>query len=108
MRSKRYTGVALLVLLFSAPVCIRLTGQGPVPSKSQQQPGATQKQRDVSSFTGTWTYRSFISNPDLTAPPANLLFGQGTLRLEAQSSGQVTGTLGGDGWQLDLKGEVTG
>ena len=31
-------------------------------------------------FEGTWTYRSFIDNPDLTVNVNDLLFGAGTLR----------------------------
>jgi hypothetical protein len=66
------------------------------------------RQADSSRFAGTWTYRSFRSDPDLAASPASLLFGQGTLQLKPQASGQLTGTLGGDGWQLDLNGEFIG
>lgn len=37
-------------------------------------------------FTGTWTYRSFINNPDLDAEFNDLMFGAGTLILQAPVS----------------------
>lgn len=58
-------------------------------------------------FTGTWTYRSFINNPDLDAEFNDLMFGAGTLILQAPGFGQLVGTLGGPGWQLSLNGAVS-
>jgi FtsP/CotA-like multicopper oxidase with cupredoxin domain/peroxiredoxin len=63
---------------------------------------------DQSPFTGKWTYRSFRSNPNLSVPANDLLFGQGTMDLRVPTPGQLAGTLGGDGWQLTLTGNVTG
>lgn len=57
-------------------------------------------------FEGTWTYRSFRSNPDLGVEPNDLLFGSGTLVLDQASDTTVSGTLGGDGWSLQLKGSA--
>lgn len=54
---------------------------------------------------GKWSYRSFVSNPDLTVPPNNLLFGSATLELQAVGN-QLTGTIGGSGWQLNLSGSI--
>lgn len=61
----------------------------------------------VSLFAGSWSYRSFRSNPDLSVPVDELLFGMGELELAVSSAGQVTGTLGGEGWQLNLTGTAT-
>jgi hypothetical protein len=62
--------------------------------------------------TGHWAYRSFNNDPNLshdldyennTYCPE---FGQGTLEIVTNADGTLTGTIGGDGWQLDLKGSV--
>lgn len=58
-------------------------------------------------FVGTWIYRSFINDPDLSVEFNDLRFGAGTLVLEEPSSGVVSGTLGGPGWSLDLNGTAT-
>ncbi|NCJ05428.1 hypothetical protein GS597_02645 [Synechococcales cyanobacterium C] len=58
----------------------------------------------MSPFTGQWSYRSFINNPDLSVEFNELQFGLGNLVLEAPQFGEVAGTLGGEGWSLDLKG----
>jgi FtsP/CotA-like multicopper oxidase with cupredoxin domain/peroxiredoxin len=55
-------------------------------------------------LNGKWTYRSFRSDPNLAADPAALLFGKGTLVFDIGADNQVRGTLGGDGWQLQLTG----
>ena len=58
----------------------------------------------ISPFTGKWSYRSFLNNPDLSVEFNELRFGAGNLVLEEPQFGEVVGTLGGDGWLLDLKG----
>jgi hypothetical protein len=58
----------------------------------------------ISPFTGKWSYRSFLNNPDLSVEFNELRFGAGNLVLEEPQFGEVVGTLGGDGWSLDLKG----
>jgi FtsP/CotA-like multicopper oxidase with cupredoxin domain/peroxiredoxin len=63
---------------------------------------------DQSPFVGKWTYRSFVSNPDLNAPVNTLLFGLGTMELSVPAPDHLSGTLGGEGWQLMLTGSVTG
>src|SRR5262245_22655077 len=55
-------------------------------------------------FIGNWTYRSFINDPDLATAPNNLLFGQGTLAIAEKSASELSGTIGGPGWSLDLRG----
>ncbi|MDF3335949.1 hypothetical protein P3H80_00865 [Mycolicibacterium septicum] len=62
---------------------------------------------DTESFTGTWSYRSFVNNPDLDVDFDDLRFGAGTLTLHSPSLGRLAGTLGGTGWQLELKGAAS-
>src|ERR1043165_526434 len=57
---------------------------------------------------GTWSYRSFISDPNLSTQPNALLFGSGTMVLTSPAPGHLEGTLGGTGWQLKLTGEIRG
>ena len=56
-------------------------------------------------FVGRWTYRSFHNDPDpeLSRPP----FGTGTLVLDEPDYGRLSGSLGGEGWNLDLVGGYT-
>ncbi|AAM55016.2 hypothetical protein PYR71_29840 [Rhizobium sp. MC63] len=58
------------------------------------------------SFTGTWSYRSLINNPDLSVDFNALEFGQGTLVLTELARRKVGGTIGGPGWSLELTGTV--
>ncbi len=62
--------------------------------------------------TGQWAYRSFLNDPNLshdlvyennTYCPE---FGQGTLNIVTNVDGTLTGTIGGEGWQLTLAGSV--
>ena len=55
-------------------------------------------------FEGEWTYRSYTNNPDPNVDPNNLLFGFGVLTIKEPWFGTLAGTIGGDGWQLQLKG----
>jgi FtsP/CotA-like multicopper oxidase with cupredoxin domain/peroxiredoxin len=61
-----------------------------------------------SPFVGSWSYRSFISDPNLSTPANDLVFGSGTLALTVPTPGHLSGTLGGEGWSLTLKGGVNG
>ena len=58
-----------------------------------------------SPFVGRWTYRSFHNDPDPDAsrPP----FGTGTLVLDEPDYGRLSGSLGGEGWNLSLVGGYT-
>jgi hypothetical protein len=58
-------------------------------------------------FEGVWTYRSYLDDPDPAKDPNALLFGFGVLTITEPSFGQLAGTIGGDGWQLTLKGGVS-
>jgi hypothetical protein len=66
-------------------------------------------------FEGTWTYRSLLNDPVLAADPstdpkpwADLFFGYGTIVIrEGAVPEELTGTIGGDGWSLDLHGSMS-
>lgn len=53
-------------------------------------------------FIGSWSYRSFRNDPDLSQEFGAFRFGAGTLDLTAPEFGRLSGTLGGEGWRLDL------
>lgn len=55
---------------------------------------------------GTWTYRSFLSNPDLNVDFNSLEFGKGTIRLDGGPMQQLSGLIYGTGWSLDLTGAI--
>lgn len=55
---------------------------------------------------GTWTYRSLLNNPDLSADFDSLEFGRGNIAIESAAPGVFKGLIYGPGWQLDLKGSV--
>jgi len=52
---------------------------------------------------GQWSYRSLLNNPDLAVPFDQLRFVQGTLDL-AVNGNDITGTIGGPAWSLDITG----
>lgn len=56
---------------------------------------------------GTWTYRSFLSNPDLNAEFDALEFGRGNIRIDAAPLQTFSGLIFGPGWELKLKGAIT-
>jgi hypothetical protein len=55
-------------------------------------------------FVATWTYRSFLNNPDIGKSFDSLEFGRGTLVIEEAEFAALKGTIGGPGWSLMLKG----
>jgi hypothetical protein len=55
-------------------------------------------------FVGSWTYRSFLNDPDVNKAFNDLEFGRGTIVIEAASVQSLKGTIGGPGWSLTLKG----
>jgi hypothetical protein len=61
----------------------------------------------MAAFEGSWTYRSYVNDPDQTIEPNQLLFGMGRLVLTQPEPGKIGGSLGGTGWSLDLSGDVT-
>jgi hypothetical protein len=59
----------------------------------------------VSPLSGTWTYRSFLNNPDHEDDINQLLFGEGDLIVEQAPMGAFAGRLElGSDYQLDLRG----
>lgn len=58
--------------------------------------------KDDSPFDGSWSYRSFRNDPDLSTVFNALRFGAGTLALTTPEVGRVSGTLGGEGWRLEV------
>jgi hypothetical protein len=55
-------------------------------------------------FVGSWTYRSFLNDPDVNKSFNDLEFGRGTIIIEQASMRALKGTIGGPGWSLVLKG----
>ena len=55
-------------------------------------------------FVGTWTYRSFLNDPDIDKQFNELAFGRGTLVIEEAADDLLRGTIGGRGWSLVLRG----
>jgi len=55
-------------------------------------------------FTGSWTYRSLLNDPDPSVPFDQLQFGVGTITIDDAPSELLTGTIGGPGWSLALRG----
>lgn len=63
-------------------------------------------------FVGSWTYRSFNNDPDLSTDVTNLVFGEGTIEITAPSTEKLSGTIGGSlgtgkgNWLLNLRGSI--
>jgi hypothetical protein len=55
-------------------------------------------------FVGKWTYRSLLNDPDINQEFNNLEFGRGTIVIEENEPELLTGTIGGEGWSLNLHG----
>lgn len=63
-------------------------------------------QPDNSVLVGTWTYRSFINDPDVSTAFNDLEFGRGNIRIDAAPMNEFKGLIYGPGWQLQLKGST--
>jgi hypothetical protein len=63
-------------------------------------------------YVGSWTYRSFYNDPDLhldskgNADFNAVQLGFGTIVIRESGPEQLSGTIGGDGWSLDLFGSM--
>ena len=57
-------------------------------------------------LVGTWTYRSFLSNPDVSADFDSLEFGRGNIRIDPGPMQVFSGLIYGPGWELKLKGSI--
>lgn len=55
-------------------------------------------------FVGSWTYRSLLNDPDLQTDFDALEFGRGTIEITDGPDAALTGTIGGPGWSLALRG----
>lgn len=55
---------------------------------------------------GTWTYRSFLSDPNLNADFDSLEFGRGNIQINDGPMQRLTGRIYGPGWELDLSGSI--
>ena len=63
---------------------------------------------NIGSLVGSWTYRSFLNDPDLSTAFNDLEFGLGTIRIDAAPAGVLTGLIFGPGWSLALNGSING
>lgn len=61
---------------------------------------------NIGSLVGKWSYRSFLSNPDLSTPFNDLEFGSGTISIDDAPMGVLQGSIGGPGWSLNLSGSI--
>lgn len=57
-------------------------------------------------LTGLWTYRSFLSNPDVSADFDSLEFGRGTIKINDAPMQTLDGLIFGPGWELKLSGSI--
>jgi len=57
-------------------------------------------------LTGTWTYRSFLSNPDIDADFDSLKFGVGNIKINDAQMQTLDGLIYGTGWELKLTGSI--
>jgi hypothetical protein len=55
-------------------------------------------------FVGSWTYRSFLNDPDVDKAFNDLEFGRGTIVIEEAPMQSLKGMIGGPGWSLALNG----
>lgn len=62
---------------------------------------------NIGSLVGKWTYRSFLSDPDLSTPFNDLEFGRGTITIKEAPMGVLYGSIGGPGWSLELNGSIS-
>src|SRR5450631_920996 len=56
-------------------------------------------------WVGSWTYRRLLNDPDGSVDFDKLEFGEGTIGIHDDAAEELlTGTIGGEGWSLDLHG----
>jgi hypothetical protein len=61
---------------------------------------------NIGSLTGTWTYRSFLNDPDVATDFNALEFGRGNISVTDAPLGVFKGRIFGPGWGLDLNGAI--
>ncbi len=57
-------------------------------------------------LTGLWTYRSFLSDPNLDADFNSLEFGRGNIKIHEAPMQTLHGLIYGPGWELKLSGSI--
>ena len=55
-------------------------------------------------FVGSWTYRSLLNDPNPKKQFNDLQFGLGMIVIEEAAEEVLKGTIGGEGWSLNLYG----
>ncbi|HKV41441.1 MAG TPA: hypothetical protein VJX67_19700 [Blastocatellia bacterium] len=63
-------------------------------------------QPDNGILVGTWTYRSFLNDPDVNTSFNDLEFGVGNIRIDPAPMNEFKGLIYGSGWQLNLYGSI--
>lgn len=63
-------------------------------------------QPDSGILVGTWTYRSFLNDPDLSADFDSLEFGRGNIAIEPAPMNEFKGRIYDTSWELNLKGSI--
>ena len=61
---------------------------------------------DTGGLAGTWTYRSFLADPNVATPFNNLEFGRGNITVVDAPVGTFKGRIFGPGWALELSGSI--
>jgi hypothetical protein len=61
---------------------------------------------NIGGLAGTWTYRSFLNDPDLSTAFNALEFGRGNITVIDVPMGVFKGRIFGPGWSLDLNGAI--
>jgi hypothetical protein len=61
---------------------------------------------NIGDLVGTWTYRSFLNDPDLSKDFNDLEFGRGNIQIVAAPMGVLAGRIYGPGWELQLAGAI--
>lgn len=61
---------------------------------------------NIGSLVGTWTYRSFLNDPDLSASFNSLEFGRANIAIVDAPMGIFKGRIFDTGWRLDLDGAI--
>ena len=56
---------------------------------------------------GTWTYRSFLSDPDINTDFDALEFGRGNIQINDGPAQTLDGKIYGPGWELKLAGALS-
>jgi len=77
------------------------------PPASSHASRDNESQQQAATFAGTWTYRGFLSNPDINVGFDKLEFASATLIIDQAPQGVLRGRLTFDSDFLALKGNVS-